>query len=293
GGIFRDVLINRKPIAFQSGPLYGSAALIGSIIYCLMREYSIFPNIAGGFCAFVILVIRYASLIFGWQTAPPRDYTDTVVHAVGRPVKFIARKAHIPIGKVARDKQKKQAPKTRARVIAGRIYRRLSGEWMNDRQEASTAEATGTISPQSTGPIKQTAPSKADQPPKQKYRSSYLGSTMEFSPEADCTHWTSPPPEADVSDGAAAYAEAAGVTPPPADLSDRIFVDRKELHKVLDELKKKADTGEIPVIDEASFDPFEPLDYYTAREPLGPIDPFEPQTPDPKKNNNPRNNRPS
>ena len=38
GGILRDICMNREPEAFQAGALYGSAALVGCIVYALMSQ---------------------------------------------------------------------------------------------------------------------------------------------------------------------------------------------------------------------------------------------------------------
>lgn len=96
GGISRDVLMNRPPVAFQTGPIYGSAALIGCMVYCPLKANGILPDTAGILCAGLIMVLRYLSLIMGWRTKPPRDYSDTVVESVARPMRFIARKVHVP-----------------------------------------------------------------------------------------------------------------------------------------------------------------------------------------------------
>ena len=85
GGISRDVLMNRAPVAFQTGPIYGSAALIGCIVYCPLKAGGILPDSAGALCAALIMGLRYLSLIMGWRTKPPRDYSDRVVESVVRP----------------------------------------------------------------------------------------------------------------------------------------------------------------------------------------------------------------
>ena len=71
GGISRDVLMNRPPVAFQTGPIYGSAALIGCMVYCPLKANGILPDTAGILCAGLIMVLRYLSLIMGWRTKPP------------------------------------------------------------------------------------------------------------------------------------------------------------------------------------------------------------------------------
>ena len=58
GGISRDVLMNRPPVAFQTGPIYGSAALIGCMGYCPLKANGILPDAAGILCAGLIMVLR-------------------------------------------------------------------------------------------------------------------------------------------------------------------------------------------------------------------------------------------
>lgn len=93
GGIARDVFMNRPVTAFRSGTLYGSAALIGAIIYALMRQNHVLENWAALACVGIVLGIRYISVAMNWHTAPPRDYTDEVVQAFAKPVRVIAKKS--------------------------------------------------------------------------------------------------------------------------------------------------------------------------------------------------------
>ncbi len=134
GGISRDVLMNRPPVAFQTGPIYGSAALIGCIVYCPLKANGILPDSAGFLCAALIMALRYLSLIMGWRTKPPRDYSDRVVESVVRPARFIARKVHVPMGKTARERQGNTRLE-RFRRQGKRLYDRLSGRWMDETGE--------------------------------------------------------------------------------------------------------------------------------------------------------------
>lgn len=106
GGILRDVCMNREPEAFQAGTLYGSAALIGSTAYALMAQNHILEQYAPWACAAIVLALRYASLLLGWRTKPPRDYTDVVTKAVARPVRSVARRVRPPKGKVECDRER-------------------------------------------------------------------------------------------------------------------------------------------------------------------------------------------
>ena len=88
------------------------------------------------------MFLRYGSLIFGWRTRPPRDYSDAVTHAVAKPVKFIARKAHVPMGKTERERQKRRYSPFIRKVR--RIYRRITGKWMTAEANAR-AENTQAV----------------------------------------------------------------------------------------------------------------------------------------------------
>lgn len=117
GGILRDVFMNREPEAFQAGTLYGSAALIGSAVYALMKQNHILDQYAAFACVAIVLVLRYASLLFGWKTSEPHDYTDAVASAVARPVKSVARRVRPPEGKVKRDRDRTSRGYERLRRI--------------------------------------------------------------------------------------------------------------------------------------------------------------------------------
>ena len=90
--------MNRRPSPSKL-PHLRQRGLIGCMVYCPLKANGILPDTAGILCAGLIMVLRYLSLIMGWRTKPPRDYSDTVVESVARPMRFIARKVHVPIGK--------------------------------------------------------------------------------------------------------------------------------------------------------------------------------------------------
>ncbi len=208
GGISRDVLMNRSPVAFQTGPIYGSAALIGCIVYCPLKANGILPDSAGFLCAALIMGLRYLSLILGWRTKPPRDYSDRVVESVVRPARFIARKVHVPMGKTARERQGTTRLE-RFKRHGKRLYDRLSGRWMDETGE----QCEPTV----------------------------LMDKLEL-PVVDGPH----------APGASKGADEAAPDP-----SDRLFVDRDELYRII------------------GLDPDPEPDDEPAR------DPFEPQTPEP------------
>lgn len=104
GGILRDTCMSRTPEAFQAGTLFGSAALFGSLVYALMEQHEILSDYSAITCVVIILVLRYASLFFGWGTSAPRDYSDKVMHIIAKPFKFVKR--HMPKEDVEKKKVK-------------------------------------------------------------------------------------------------------------------------------------------------------------------------------------------
>lgn len=213
GGISRDVLMNRSPVAFQTGPIYGSAALIGCIIYCPLKANGILPDSARFLCAVLIMGLRYLSLILGWRTKPPRDYSDRVMESVVRPARFIARKVHVPMGKTARERQGQNTKFDRFKRHGKRLYDRLSGRWMDETGEQN--EPTVLMD-------------KLELP---------------------------------IVDSEKVAGRGGGDASPEPDPSDRLFVDRDELYRIIGlEPEEAAEDGkkarEVP-------------------------NPFEPQTPEP------------
>lgn len=95
GGIMRDVLMAKPPTAFQAGTLYGTASLVGSTAFALMKQNDLLGDYAAITCVMLVLALRYISEIFGWHTHPAQDYSDAVM----RPVKKIAQAAVAPMKK--------------------------------------------------------------------------------------------------------------------------------------------------------------------------------------------------
>ena len=239
GGISRDVLMNRAPVAFQTGPIYGSAALIGCIVYCPLKANGILPDSAGFLCAMLIMALRYLSLILGWRTKPPRDYSDRVVESVVRPARFIARKVHVPVGKTARDRD--NSPGAQMRRAWGRFYNRISGHWM-DAAEGGV-EGGGQMTDQMpplvkvqpteniaavTGGVVRWRKGRKGQPVSS-LMADEGGRVANAQEDGEGATPASAPAPAAATDGATAMDPV-----PPG--SDRIFVNRTELHRLMYEL---------------------------------------------------------
>jgi uncharacterized membrane protein YeiH len=73
GGVGRDLLRRELPFVFQPGELYAVAALAGGVllVLCLWAGVPMTASmLAGGACT---LLLRLASIYFGWRTRPLSD----------------------------------------------------------------------------------------------------------------------------------------------------------------------------------------------------------------------------
>ena len=166
GGIMRDVFMNREPEAFQAGTLYGSAALVGATAFALMKQNHLPEQMAAlnnlleqwapFACVALVLILRYASLFFGWRTSPPRDYSDVVTRAVSRPVKSVARRVRPPKGKIEREKEKELQK-------SGRLIR-LRKHRANPDQPVQPSDPSDRIFVKDLSEIRDEAPAKPKDP---------------------------------------------------------------------------------------------------------------------------------
>ncbi|MBO4365806.1 MAG: TRIC cation channel family protein [Eggerthellaceae bacterium] len=89
GGVVRDVLMNRPVAAFQPSSYYGTAVLLGSIVFAFMRTYNVLDQWSAIICALLVIAIRLGSVTFGWQTRPSRDLTVPMADALAKPVRAL------------------------------------------------------------------------------------------------------------------------------------------------------------------------------------------------------------
>lgn len=266
GGILRDVLMNRRPEAFQAGPIYGSAAMLGCTLYCVLDTSNILPSVNALLCAGVVLALRYAALAFGWRTRPARDYSDVVTHAVKKPFRFIARKVHVPVGKTARDRD--NSPAAQMRRAWGRFYNRISGHWMDATEDGASESAQFTDQMPPLVKVQPTENLAAITGGVVRWRKKRKGDAVASS-------------LVDSTSASTAAAESAGSTPadssgnaskpdpvPPG--SDRIFVDRTELHRLMYELGTSGEVDRSGSVEDRVTDGEKPGEEAP--------DPFEPQT---------------
>lgn len=108
GGIMRDILMAKPPTAFQAGTLYGTASLIGSAAFAVMKQVDFLGNYAAITCVGLVMATRYASEFFGWKTHEAYDYTDKVME----PVKRVARVAVEPVKKAIEPVKRWVEPET-------------------------------------------------------------------------------------------------------------------------------------------------------------------------------------
>lgn len=73
GGVIRDIISDQPVEIVRRGTWNAAAALVGAILYLLLRTFSV-PVAIAEVAAFLIIVgARYSSLHFGWQTAEAGD----------------------------------------------------------------------------------------------------------------------------------------------------------------------------------------------------------------------------
>jgi uncharacterized membrane protein YeiH len=66
GGIIRDVLANQVPDVLASGEFYATAALAGTLLYALLLELDVDPQVAVWLPILVIFTVRASSVLRGW-----------------------------------------------------------------------------------------------------------------------------------------------------------------------------------------------------------------------------------
>lgn len=77
GGILRDTIAEKIPVALASGHFYGSAAVTGAAMNVALLETSMSPTIVSALAAGLIFVLRMASIHFEWGE-PKLEIDDAV-----------------------------------------------------------------------------------------------------------------------------------------------------------------------------------------------------------------------
>ena len=240
GGICRDICMNREPEAFQTGPLYGSAALLGSLVFALMRQNHILSDYAAPTCVALVLGVRYASLFFGFKTRPPRDYSNVIT----KPVKSVASRMKPPKGKVQRDKERHSYEKL------ARFWRRLHGEHPTPVDTAASEVSAAQASPAQTGALNKTG-NIAHTGKIARVNQNTVSSTATNAATVSASTPKVHPTKGEAAKARAKDAEQTDqAAPAVADPSDRIIVSREELHQLF---------GKTPE-ETPERDPFEPSD---------------------------------
>lgn len=84
GGAIRDSFVGEVPGIFKASNYYAVAALAGSLVYVAAVAGGLDAGLGAAACVAAVLVLRYASVYFGWRTGDdPVDLTPYV----SRPLK--------------------------------------------------------------------------------------------------------------------------------------------------------------------------------------------------------------
>ena len=66
GGVIRDVVLNNVPYLFRK-EIYASAAILGGILYFLLKNTTLSIELINIFCILVIFSIRMLALRYRWK----------------------------------------------------------------------------------------------------------------------------------------------------------------------------------------------------------------------------------
>ena len=95
GGLIRDILVRETPQIFRYGTLYGTAGVVGAVVYTGMAGFTDLPKLLAGLaCVVVAVTLRAVSVRFDLTTGPARDYTG---HVAGLSRRIIRRKPGEPL----------------------------------------------------------------------------------------------------------------------------------------------------------------------------------------------------
>lgn len=123
GGIMRDVLTGEVPQALQPGSMYAFAATLGTTVFVLLLVWlNVVKPVAAFVAVAIILILRVASIMLGWQTPTPVDLTPWIAKAVPQPVKAAADKLGNRLPEVPADPRRPIAP------VAGKRSKRATGD---------------------------------------------------------------------------------------------------------------------------------------------------------------------
>jgi uncharacterized membrane protein YeiH len=73
GGMLLDIFLTRTPTAFLPGAPYALLSLVGGIMVVLLDEFDISNIYAWWLPVFVVVLLRFAALHFGWETPVATD----------------------------------------------------------------------------------------------------------------------------------------------------------------------------------------------------------------------------
>ncbi len=80
GGVIRDVMVGRVPAIFRASNFYAVCTFAGASVYCVLAESHMVKGWAAVLGIFAVLLLRYLSLRFDWQTCAPIDLIERYGH---------------------------------------------------------------------------------------------------------------------------------------------------------------------------------------------------------------------
>ena len=80
GGVVRDVMVGRVPAIFRASNFYAVCTFAGASVYSVLAESHMVKGWAAVLGIFTVLLLRYLSLRFDWQTCAPIDLIERYGH---------------------------------------------------------------------------------------------------------------------------------------------------------------------------------------------------------------------
>ena len=92
GGVIRDLLLDQEPALLRRGSFYASAAVAGSVVYVTATAWlNITKPVAMIAAATIALVLRFGSLLLGWESPEPVDLTPRMTAMPKRLLRTLMR----------------------------------------------------------------------------------------------------------------------------------------------------------------------------------------------------------
>lgn len=66
GGVIRDILCNEIPVLFRKETFYATVCILGGIVFFVLRQTALPPNLVYGLSSVLIIVLRLMAVKFKW-----------------------------------------------------------------------------------------------------------------------------------------------------------------------------------------------------------------------------------